>query len=60
MRPCNANDLTQEFLSPLQSIPVRNSVNIIVHLPSIVVTLPQFYRSQFGLQSCQSVRIALT
>jgi hypothetical protein len=59
MGPCNPSDLTQEFFPPLYSISVRNSVNIIVHLHSVVVALPQVYRSQFRLEFCQSAPFAL-
>jgi hypothetical protein len=57
IRPCNAKDLTQEFLPPLLSMSVRNRVDIIVLLRSVVVTVPQLYCSQFRLEFCQSIRI---
>ena len=57
IRPCHAKDLTQEFLTPLLSMSVRNRVDIIVLLRSVVVTVPQFYCSQFRLEFYQSILI---
>jgi hypothetical protein len=55
--PCNAEDLTQEFSTPLLSMSVRNRVNIIVVLHLVVITVPQFHCSQFRVEFYQSILI---